>query len=165
MMFTPIPVVALLLGIEAVEIAVLKSLLGEIAAISGIFASVPVIYRVGACVDCRGISGQRRGSGERGRQHRVPKARAFYTAVSLATLAGCALNFTAVNPIRALYWSAVLNGVVAAPVMAAMMHMSSRRTVVGNWTLPRGLRLLGWGATCVMGLTVLAFVATALRRG
>jgi Mn2+/Fe2+ NRAMP family transporter len=93
---------------------------------------------------------------------RASRARAFYAALALATLIGCGLNFTAVNPMRALYWSAVLNGVVAVPVMVAMMHMSARRAVVGAWTLPRGLRLLGWTATAVMALTVLALAVTAL---
>jgi NRAMP (natural resistance-associated macrophage protein)-like metal ion transporter len=94
--------------------------------------------------------------------YRARRAKAFYTAVFVATVIGGALNFTAVNPMRALYWSAVLNGVVAVPVMAAMMHMSSRREVVGAWTLPVGLRVLGWAATGVMGTTVLALLATAL---
>jgi Mn2+/Fe2+ NRAMP family transporter len=94
--------------------------------------------------------------------HRARRAKAFYAAVGVATVIGCALNFTSVNPIRALYWSAVLNGVVAVPVMAAMMHMSSRRAVMGAWTLPSSLRVLGWVATAVMGLTVLALGVTAL---
>jgi Mn2+/Fe2+ NRAMP family transporter len=90
-------------------------------------------------------------------------AKAFYAVVAAATALGCLLNFTSINPVRALYWSAVLNGVVAVPVMFAMMHMSSRATVMGQARLPRGLALLGWAATTVMGLTVVAMGVSALR--
>jgi Mn2+/Fe2+ NRAMP family transporter len=95
--------------------------------------------------------------------HRASRAKPFYAAVGVATLIGCVLNFTSLNPMRALYWSAVLNGVVAVPVMAAMMHMSGRRAVVGAWTLPPTLRLLGWSATGIMGLTVVALAWSALQ--
>ena len=80
----------------------------------------------------------------------------FYVTVAAATLLGAALNFTPVNPIRALYWSAVLNGIVAVPVMIAMMRLSTLPKVMGKSTLPRGLRWLGWLATAVMAATVLA---------
>jgi NRAMP (natural resistance-associated macrophage protein)-like metal ion transporter len=94
-----------------------------------------------------------------GLNRRPARARSFYTAVALATLLGCALNFSPINPIRALYWSAVLNGVVAVPVMLAMMHLSNR----GGAPLPRGLAMLGWGATAGMTLAVLGFAYSAIR--
>ena len=93
---------------------------------------------------------------------RPRRAKAFYGVVSAATALGCALNFTHLNPMRALYWSAVLNGIVAVPVMIAMMHLSSRSEVVGAGSLPRGLRMLGWAGTAVMALTVLALAVSAL---
>jgi NRAMP (natural resistance-associated macrophage protein)-like metal ion transporter len=89
-------------------------------------------------------------------------ARAFYAAIVVATLLGGALNFTPINPIRALYWSAVLNGVVAVPVMIAMMHLASRRAVMGSLTLPRRLRVVGWISTAAMTFTVLAMVLSWL---
>jgi NRAMP (natural resistance-associated macrophage protein)-like metal ion transporter len=95
-----------------------------------------------------------------GRQPR--DARPFYTAIAVATVLGGALNFTPVNPIRALYWSAVLNGVVAVPVMIAMMHLASRRDVMGSLKLPRGLRVVGWISTAAMACTVLAMVLSWL---
>jgi len=94
--------------------------------------------------------------------HQPGRARAFYAAIALATLLGGALNFTPINPMRALYWSAVLNGVVAVPVMIAMMHLSVRRTIMGSLTLPRGLRVLGWTTTGAMACTVIAMVASWL---
>lgn len=88
------------------------------------------------------------------------RAKAFYAAIALATALGCVVNFTSINPIRALYWSAVLNGIVAVPVMAAMMSLSRRKAVMGAFVLPRGLQLLGWTATVVMTCAVLAMILT-----
>jgi NRAMP (natural resistance-associated macrophage protein)-like metal ion transporter len=92
--------------------------------------------------------------------HKPQRARAFYTAIAVATLLGGALNFIHINPIRALYWSAVLNGVVAVPVMIAMMHLAARREVMGSLTLPRRLRWVGWLSTWAMTLTVLAMAVS-----
>ncbi len=61
------------------------------------------------------------------------------------------MNFTPIDPIKALFWSAVINGVAAAPIMAMMMLMTMRRDVMGEFTLPRGLLVIGWLATGVMG--------------
>jgi Mn2+/Fe2+ NRAMP family transporter len=60
------------------------------------------------------------------------------------------LNFVHLNPIKALFWSAVLNGVVAVPVMILMMLLTAKRTVMGKFTLPPYLRICGWIATAVM---------------
>jgi NRAMP (natural resistance-associated macrophage protein)-like metal ion transporter len=94
-----------------------------------------------------------------GLNRRPARAPAFYTAVALATLLGCALNFSPINPIRALYWSAVLNGIVAVPVMFAMMHLAHR----GATPLPRRLTILGWASTAGMTLAVLGLAVTAIR--
>jgi Mn2+/Fe2+ NRAMP family transporter len=74
----------------------------------------------------------------------------FYVAIGAATFAGIALNFLHINPIRALYWAAVLNGVLAAPLMAVIMHMASSRKVMEKFVVPRYLRVAGWVATLVM---------------
>jgi NRAMP (natural resistance-associated macrophage protein)-like metal ion transporter len=91
-----------------------------------------------------------------GRSEPPRRARAYYTALVAAILIAVAFNFSGANPIRALYWSAVLNGVIAVPLMAMLMLLASRREVMGQLTLPRSLRLLGWLATLAMGLSVLA---------
>ncbi len=88
------------------------------------------------------------------------EAKAFYATVALATLIGMGMNFAGVNPIRALYWSAVLNGVVAVPVMATMMRMAARADIMGPFAVLGWLRWLGWAATAVMGLTVVGLVAS-----
>ncbi len=75
---------------------------------------------------------------------------------NIATAAGALMNFTPIDPIKALYWAAVINGVVAVPVMAVMMLMSQRKTIMGVFTIPTSLRIFGWIATVVMGLAAVA---------
>jgi NRAMP (natural resistance-associated macrophage protein)-like metal ion transporter len=87
-------------------------------------------------------------------------AKGFYTIVSVATLLGVALNFSALDPIKALFWSAVINGVIAVPIMAVMMLMGNRRDIMGIFVVTRELRILGWLATGVMALAVIAMFAT-----
>jgi NRAMP (natural resistance-associated macrophage protein)-like metal ion transporter len=88
---------------------------------------------------------------------RLPlRAKAFYGVIAAATLIGVGLNFTAIDPVKALYWSAVLNGVVAVPVMIVMMHLSTRTGIMSGFTLPLPLRVLGTLATVTMALTVVA---------
>ena len=88
------------------------------------------------------------------------RARAFYGVISAATLAGALMNFTPVDPIRALFWSAVLNGVVAVPIMAMIMVMGSRRAVMGQFVLRPVLKGLGWLATLVMALAAVGMFAS-----
>jgi NRAMP (natural resistance-associated macrophage protein)-like metal ion transporter len=93
-----------------------------------------------------------------GLARRPHKAKAFYGAIAAATLVGAAMNFTPIDPIKALFWSAVINGVVAAPIMAMMMLLTIRRDVMGRFTLPRPLQAIGWIATFVMGVATIAMV-------
>ena len=88
---------------------------------------------------------------------RLPRrAKRFYGVIAAATAIGVGLNFTAIDPVKALYWSAVLNGVVAVPVMIVMMHLSMRPAIMSKFTLPTPLRVLGWISTLVMAATVAA---------
>jgi NRAMP (natural resistance-associated macrophage protein)-like metal ion transporter len=89
-----------------------------------------------------------------------PQARNFYAVLTGATLLGVVLNFTKLDPIKALLWSAVVNGIIAVPVMAVMMRMASDKKVMGEFVVSRRLRWLGWLATGVMGLAVAAMLAT-----
>jgi Mn2+/Fe2+ NRAMP family transporter len=84
------------------------------------------------------------------------RAKAFYGTIIVATAAGALMNFSPIDPIKALYLAAVINGVVAVPVMAVMMLMSQRKSIMGVFTIPTSLRLLGWIATVVMGLAAAA---------
>jgi NRAMP (natural resistance-associated macrophage protein)-like metal ion transporter len=87
----------------------------------------------------------------------------FYTTIGVATFLGLLLNFIHLNPIRALFWSAVLNGVVAGPVMAFMMLLARNPKVMGEFTLPTSLRVAGWIATAVMILVSIGMFATISR--
>jgi Mn2+/Fe2+ NRAMP family transporter len=78
------------------------------------------------------------------------RASAFYATLALATGIGMAITFTPINPIKALYWSAVINGVVAVPVMVVMMLMTAQPRVMGKFTIAGPLRWLGWAATIAM---------------
>ena len=79
---------------------------------------------------------------------RKPKeAAAFYAVLALSAAIGIALNFTPINPISALYWSAVINGVLAVPVMVLLMFMARRRDVMGRFVVGGPLYWLGWLST------------------
>lgn len=94
---------------------------------------------------------------------RLQEARAFYGTVALATLLGMVVSLGVVDPIQALYWSAVVNGIIAVPVMAVMMLASTRQDIMGGFAVRGPLKLLGWAATACMLLAVLAMMATAVR--
>ena len=90
---------------------------------------------------------------------RKPKeAAAFYSVLTLSAAIGIALNFTSINPISALYWSAVINGVLAVPVMVLLMIMARRKDVMGHFVVGGPLYWLGWLSTAAMLLSVLAMV-------
>ena len=90
------------------------------------------------------------------------QAKAFYATIALAVALGIGMNFAAINPITALYWSAVLNGVVAVPVMALMMVVSSNKRIMGKFTIGPIMRIVGWLATGVMSAAVLAMAVAAV---
>jgi NRAMP (natural resistance-associated macrophage protein)-like metal ion transporter len=87
------------------------------------------------------------------------KAAAFYGTLAVSTILGMVITLTPLDPIKALYWSAVLNGVVAVPVMTVMMLMTAERKIMGRFIVVGWLRWLGWASTlamaaCVFGMAV-----------
>ena len=88
------------------------------------------------------------------------RAKAFYATIAVATGLGAVLNFTAIDPVKALFWSAVVNGVVAVPVMFMTMLLASRRTVMGQFALKRPLKIMGWLATAAMTVAAIGMFAT-----
>jgi NRAMP (natural resistance-associated macrophage protein)-like metal ion transporter len=88
------------------------------------------------------------------------RAKAFYAAIAIATGLGVLLNYSPIDPIKALFWSAVINGVVAVPVMGLMMHLASRKDVMGEFRLHPGLKIMGWLATGAMALAAVGLFAT-----
>lgn len=71
------------------------------------------------------------------------KAKGFYGIIIVSTVIGIVLGFTSINPIKALYWSAVINGVISVPIMVVMMLMAVRHEIKGRFVLSRRLRALG----------------------
>jgi NRAMP (natural resistance-associated macrophage protein)-like metal ion transporter len=78
------------------------------------------------------------------------EAKAFYATIALATFGGVALNFTAIDPIDALFFAAVVNGVLAAPLMAVMMLIATNRRIMGHLTLTAPMAIIGWVSTAIM---------------
>jgi NRAMP (natural resistance-associated macrophage protein)-like metal ion transporter len=99
-----------------------------------------------------------------GRQWRVGLARkpkeaaAFYAVLALSAAIGIGLNFTPINPISALYWSAVINGVLAVPVMVLLMIMARRKVVMDRFVITGPLHWLGWLSTAAMALSVIGMM-------
>jgi NRAMP (natural resistance-associated macrophage protein)-like metal ion transporter len=95
-----------------------------------------------------------------GLDSKVHEAREFYGIVAVATIGGVILNFAHMDPMRALVWSAEINGVIAIPIMTIMMMLAARRDIMGQFVIRPRLSGLGWAATGVMTVSVLAMFAT-----
>ncbi|WP_068076564.1 NRAMP family divalent metal transporter [Novosphingobium lentum] len=87
------------------------------------------------------------------------EAKAFYAAIAVATLGGLGINFLAIDPMRALYWAAVVNGLLAPPLMVVTMLIAQNPRAMGHLTISRKLAFGGWLSTAVMfGVAVLFLV-------
>jgi Mn2+/Fe2+ NRAMP family transporter len=85
----------------------------------------------------------------------APKlAKRFYGIIILATVVGLTLGFTSIDRIKALFWSAVINGVTSVPIMVLMMKMASNPDVMGTFRISGTLRIVGWLAAVVMAAAV-----------
>jgi Mn2+/Fe2+ NRAMP family transporter len=99
---------------------------------------------------------------KRGLEYTPGQAMRFYGVIAAATLIGSLFDWIRLDPVRALFWSAVLNGLVAVPIMIAMMILVSRRSVMGRFTASRSLLLLGWASTAVMATAAFALIGQAV---
>jgi Mn2+/Fe2+ NRAMP family transporter len=72
------------------------------------------------------------------------EAKAFYATIVVATLVGTGISFSSIAAIKALFWSAVINGVVAAPVMTVMMLMTANKSIMGRFEIHGYLKYVGW---------------------
>lgn len=88
------------------------------------------------------------------------QARGFYAILGGSVLVGVALNFNDVDPVKELMASAVINGIVAVPIMAVLMHLAASRAVMGRFAIGRRLRWAGWAATALMAAASVAFLAS-----
>ena len=97
-----------------------------------------------------------------GLDEKPSRARAFYAVIVAATLVGMLMNFVGIDPIDALVLTAVLNGLLAPPLLVLVMLASNDRRIMGERTNGRLLNLLGWATTVVMAVAAVALVATTL---
>ncbi|WP_414471000.1 NRAMP family divalent metal transporter [Microvirga sp. M2] len=86
-----------------------------------------------------------------GLERKATDARGFYGVIAVSVLAGLVIQYSPISPMKALFWSAVINGVVAVPLMVVIIVLVSRKAVMGAFTATPGILVLGWVATAVMG--------------
>jgi NRAMP (natural resistance-associated macrophage protein)-like metal ion transporter len=118
--------------------------------------AVPALAGSGAYALAEGF-GWKAGLSRKPRQ-----ARGFYAAIAVATLVGTLICFSPLEPIKALFWCAVINGFVAAPVMAMMMLMTANEKVMGKFVVTGALRAVGWIATGAMAAAAVGMIVTSL---
>ena len=90
-----------------------------------------------------------------GLERKASDARGFYGIICISVLAGLFIQYLPISPMKALFWSAVINGVVAVPLMAVIILLVSKKSVMGAFTVGRAFIILGWIATAVMGAAAL----------
>lgn len=90
-----------------------------------------------------------------GLERKATDARGFYGVIAAAMLIGAALEYSPISPMKALFWSAVINGVVAVPLMVVVIVLASRKSLMGAFAASRTLVVLGWIATAIMGFAAL----------
>lgn len=95
-----------------------------------------------------------------GLDHRVSSAKLFYGVLVGSMVLGAALTVSPIDPIKALFWSAIVNGVCAVPLMVAIMWLARKRQMMGKFVVRGLLWFLGWGATVVMGVAAVVMFAT-----
>jgi len=87
-----------------------------------------------------------------GLERNVADARGFYSVISVSVLAGLVIQYSPISPMKALFWSAVINGIVAVPLLVLIIVLVSKKSVMGNFTASRPAIVLGWIATAVMSV-------------
>ena len=85
-----------------------------------------------------------------GLERKATDARGFYGVIAVSVLAGLFIQYSPISPMKALFWSAVINGVVAVPLMVVIILLVSKKSVMGPYTQGRPIIILGWIATAVM---------------
>jgi Mn2+/Fe2+ NRAMP family transporter len=89
------------------------------------------------------------------------QGRGFYGVIAVATIGGVLLCFSPVDPVKELFWAAVINGVIAVPIMSVMMLLASSRATMGDHAISARLRRMGWLTTALMGAMVVAMAVTS----
>ena len=116
---------------------------------------VPVLAGSGAYALCEAMDWNW------GLERKSTDARGFYGVIAFSVGIGLILQYSPITPMRALFWSAVINGLVAVPLMAIIIVLASRRSVMGDFVAPLAIRALAWIATAVMGAAAVWMFAPA----
>ncbi len=93
-----------------------------------------------------------------GLERKPQEALGFYGVIVIAMIVGVTLDFSSIDPIKALVWAAVLNGVIAVPIMVVMMLVASRKTSLGRFTASPPQLVFGWAATALMAAAAVAMI-------
>ncbi len=148
-------------GITNIETAAqaadaLRPLAGDFAFLlfaSGILGvgliGVPVLAGSGAYALCEAMDWKW------GLERKATDARGFYGIIALSVLVGLLIQYSPISPMKALFWSAVINGIVAVPLMVVIIVLVSKKAVMGAYTANRAILVLGCMATAVMGVAAL----------
>lgn len=92
-------------------------------------------------------------------EHEPMRAKAFYAVITLGMVLGLAIDWSPISPMKALFWSAVINGIAAVPVLIGLMIVVSKRSIMGEFVASAPLKIFGWLATAVMGAAAIAMFA------
>jgi len=87
-----------------------------------------------------------------GLERKVYDARGFYSVIAVSVLAGLIIQYSPISPMKALFWSAVINGIVAVPLMVVIILIASSTSVMGRFASKRFIVVFGWVATAIMGI-------------
>jgi Mn2+/Fe2+ NRAMP family transporter len=143
-------------GVTAIETAAqaasaLRPLAGDLAfllfalGILGVgLIGVPVLAGSGAYALCEAMDWKW------GLERKATDARGFYGIIALSVLVGLIIQYSPISPMKALFWSAVVNGIVAVPLMVVIVTLVSKKSVMGAYTAHPALVVLGWIATAIM---------------
>jgi Mn2+/Fe2+ NRAMP family transporter len=86
-----------------------------------------------------------------GLERKAKDARGFYGVIAVSVLIGLFIQYSPISPMKALFWSAVINAVVAVPLVVVIILIASRKSVMGGFTSSRSIVILGWIGAAVMG--------------
>ena len=93
-----------------------------------------------------------------GLERKVSDAQGFYSIIVVSVFLGLAIQYTPISPMKALFWSAVINGVIAVPLMVVGILLVSKKSVMGKFTASRPIVILGWVAVAVMGFAAIGML-------
>ena len=100
-------------------------------------------------------------SWQQGLDKKFHEAKGFYFIIVAATGIGTLMGYFELDPIKALVWSAIVNGVISVPIMAALMWIGQSKRLMGKYTISTRHRFFGWAATVVMAIAVVLMLATS----